>query len=641
VSAEPPRRALLLGCSTFADPSLARLRSPRKDVEDLARLLRDPDYCRYEVTTEVDCSSQRARREIESFFAGAAFGDAMNLLYFSCHGVQDRQGRLYFAFTDSECDLLGSTAVSAEWVRECVHNSRSRATLILVDCCFSGGFIKGMQARSTGPNVETLVQDMPRGTGLAVLTASGDTEASFEDSDSVDARPSYFTDALISGISSGAADRDRDGRVTVDELYDHIYEEIMRGPSPQRPRRLGVGEGVLVVANAPAATPPAEVRRTRLLTHGIQGWVSFDGEAVVVGKLTLANKPKGEHRFPVGQLSGVVVKPATRLQHGFLQLVVGGSTPASSQQTTLDFAKAANDDMARLRDAIQTAIDAAHGRHPLEPQHSVTSPVLPSEPATNPVAASAGPTRTAAPAGPSDPRADRRNGERDGEQAARAVPMAALGGLAECQFDVVRWLAPWRQYWAQALGQPATVPAWLPRIAHHVGEHAAPPGTTASTLFPSSPYLVGFCAGMRTTWDRATADRLFPADRPTLASWMTYPTDWLSLGKPFAEATIDDLATARRRARRAKINRTALRALLWTAASLLLLMEIGAIGVTVQGDWTDAQGRPIGNPAVVAITANLMFLLPLVGLGFLIVLDLRRSRRKWRRRADRGRGGAG
>jgi hypothetical protein len=77
----------------------------------------------------------------------------------------------------------------------------------------------------------------------------------------------------------------------VQAAYDHIYEEIVSGPSPQRPRRLGVGEGVLVVADAPATTPLAETRRTRLLAHGIQGWMSFDGEAVIVGKLTLATNP--------------------------------------------------------------------------------------------------------------------------------------------------------------------------------------------------------------------------------------------------------------------------------------------------------------------------------------------------------------
>ncbi|MGK5682685.1 caspase family protein [Actinoplanes sp. URMC 104] len=624
----PPRRALLLGCSTFADPSLARLRSPRKDVEELARLLRDPDHCRYEVATEVDCSSQRARREIESFFADAAFGDAMNLLYLSCHGVQDRQGRLYFAFTDTECDLLGSTAVSAEWVRECVHNSRSRATLILVDCCFSGGFIKGMQARSAGPNVEALVQDMPRGTGLAVLTASGDTEASFEDAEAADVRPSYFTDALISGISSGAADRDRDGRVTVDELYDHIYEEVVSGPSPQRPRRLGVGEGVLVVADAPATTPQAaDVRPTRMLAHGVQGWVSFDGEAVVIGRLTLTNRPKGEHRFEVSRLSGVVVKPATRMQQGFLQLVVRNAPAVASQHSTLDFGKPANDDMARLRDAIQAAIDAAHGRHPPEPEPVITSPAPPVDAAPGVVAPAGPPPPGPAPAMPPDPREDRRSGERDGERVARVVPMAALDGLAVCQFDVVRWLAPWRQYWAQNLGRPDNVPAWLPRVAQHAGGHAAPPGTTASTFFPSASYLVGFCAGMRATWDRAAAGHLFPADRATFAGWMAYPTDWLALGRPFAEATIDDLTEARRRVRRKKAGRRALRAVLWTAASLFLVLEIAAIGVTVQGDWTDAEGQPIGDPVAVAIAANLMFLVPLAVLVLLIVLDLRRSRR--------------
>lgn len=249
----PRRRALLLGCRTFADVSLAPLRSPLRDVEELSRALRDPFIGRYSVQTEVDCTSQQAQRAIEGFFAQALISDGMNLLYLSCHGVQDASGRLYFAFADTETTFLSSTAVAADWVRDRIYASRSRATAVLVDCCFSGGFIKGMQARSGAPaNVESLVRGLPEGTGVAVLTASGDSEVSFEATASALVRPSYFTDAVVTGISTGAADLDQDGRITVDELYQYVYEHVVSGPSPQRPRKLGVGEGSLVIAETAA-----------------------------------------------------------------------------------------------------------------------------------------------------------------------------------------------------------------------------------------------------------------------------------------------------------------------------------------------------------------------------------------------------
>ncbi|MCM4077480.1 caspase family protein [Paractinoplanes hotanensis] len=245
------RRALVLGCCTFKDESLAKLRSPRRDVHDLGRVLTDQ---RYTVKTEIDCSSRTAQREIEGFFQAASVTDTLNLLYLSCHGVQDRQGQLYFAFTDTECDYLGSTAISAEWVRERMQSSRSKATVVLVDCCFSGAFIKGMSMRSPGPGVEALVRDLPRSSGVAVLTASGATEGSFEDQGGD--RPSYFTAAVVDGISTGAADLNGDGRITVDELYEYVYAQMSRGPSPQRPRHLGAGEGALVIAETLADPQP-------------------------------------------------------------------------------------------------------------------------------------------------------------------------------------------------------------------------------------------------------------------------------------------------------------------------------------------------------------------------------------------------
>lgn len=257
----PRRRALLLACARFDDPALPHLRSPVRDADALGAVLADPSGPEYEVTTHVDCTAHEARLAIEQFFAAARPRD-VHLLYFSCHGLQDPGGDLYFAFTDTQGALPGATAVSAEWVRARMQGSRSRTTIVLVDCCFSGAFMRGMRAKSgSDANVGALVRDLPEGSGVAVLTASGATEYSLEHADEradAAARPSYFTEAVFTGIATGAADLDRDGHITVDELYTYVYQRIVEGPSPQRPRKMGHTEGQVVIASVPRriAEPP-------------------------------------------------------------------------------------------------------------------------------------------------------------------------------------------------------------------------------------------------------------------------------------------------------------------------------------------------------------------------------------------------
>jgi hypothetical protein len=216
----------------------------------------------------VDCTTTEARVAVQEFLHGARRDD-VSLIYVSSHGVQDARGELHFAFTDTFKSVLDATAVSADWLRRQMYDSRSGSIIVLLDCCFSGAFIRGMRPRGIDNNVAQLVQGLPEGSGVAVLTASGETEYSLEENDdrtAASVRPSYFTEAVITGIGTGAADTDGDGRITVDELYSFVAGRIRQGPSPQRPQRMGHGEGDLVVADAPRLSmvpplpPPPEPR---------------------------------------------------------------------------------------------------------------------------------------------------------------------------------------------------------------------------------------------------------------------------------------------------------------------------------------------------------------------------------------------
>jgi type II secretory pathway pseudopilin PulG len=97
------------------------------------------------------------------------------------------------------------------------------------------------------------------GRGRAVITSSTALEYSFElDTGHVTgkAAPSVFTEALVEGLRTGRADRDRDGLVSVDDLYGYVYERVREVTPHQTPeKKWGEISGDFIVAKNP--NPPA------------------------------------------------------------------------------------------------------------------------------------------------------------------------------------------------------------------------------------------------------------------------------------------------------------------------------------------------------------------------------------------------
>lgn len=260
---ESARAALVIAAHEFVDPKFQRLRSPAKDADALACVLADAAIGGFEVQTVVNQPSSVVAQELERFFSGRKPDDLL-LLYFSCHGVKDPAGRLYFVTTNTTFDLLRSTGVSASFVGEQMEYSRSKRIVVLLDCCYSGAFLKGFRARGD----DSVAVDELEGRGRAVITASRATEYAFEADDlaSDNAQPSMFTGAIVEGLSTGAADANGDGLVTVDELYDYVYDAVRGRVAGQTPGRWIDVEGDLVVARNPsppvrAAVLPPELRR--------------------------------------------------------------------------------------------------------------------------------------------------------------------------------------------------------------------------------------------------------------------------------------------------------------------------------------------------------------------------------------------
>ena len=257
------RSALIVANDEYADPGLRRLRAPAEDAEALARVLGDPAIGGFQVKTVANQPEHRLRREIAAFFSNRGREDLL-LAHFSCHGVKDDNGQLYFATVDTEVGNLEATAVPAEFVNRQMSRSQSRRVVLLLDCCYSGAFGRGMMARAS-PAVD--LRDRFQGRGRIVLTASSAMEYAFEDAELSAGRgqPSVFTHALVQGLETGVADRNGDGYIDVDELYDHVFEEVRQAASKQTPGRWDFDmQGDLLIARSPRPRPvplPAELRQ--------------------------------------------------------------------------------------------------------------------------------------------------------------------------------------------------------------------------------------------------------------------------------------------------------------------------------------------------------------------------------------------
>ncbi len=249
------RLALIVATSSYEDEGLARLVSPAHDATALAGVLSDPAIAGFAVSTLLDAPSGQISRTIEGFAADRDRGDLL-LLYLSCHGLKDEQGRLYFAARDTRRDRLRSTGVSAGFVNDVLFDCRSRRKVLLLDCCYSGAFARGLSVKAD-PSVHT--GDHFDASGLVVLTASDATQYAFEGDNLIGrAAPSIFTASLTRGLQTGAADIDGDGLVSVDDVYEYARRQLAEQPRPQSPRKweFDVG-GTIVLARSPTAAEPA------------------------------------------------------------------------------------------------------------------------------------------------------------------------------------------------------------------------------------------------------------------------------------------------------------------------------------------------------------------------------------------------
>ncbi|MEU0061347.1 caspase family protein [Streptomyces sp. NPDC006334] len=264
-----PRHALIIANDRYEDGGLRQLRAPAQDAVALAEVLGDPQVGDFDVDVLRNEPAHAIRRTVERFFSDGRRDDTL-MLHFSCHGLKSESGHLYFAARDTEPRLLEATAVSAAFVRHCMTRTRARRTVLFLDCCYGGAFSRGSSSVRAGSDLHVLDsfagEKLGGGRGWAVITASDAMEYAFEGAELAEGaapRPSLFTHAVVEGLTSGEADLDADGEISLDELYDYVFDHVRQRNPHQTPGRTVDMQGDVYLAHSrrrrvvPRKVPPA------------------------------------------------------------------------------------------------------------------------------------------------------------------------------------------------------------------------------------------------------------------------------------------------------------------------------------------------------------------------------------------------
>lgn len=250
------RLALIVAVDQYEDPELRRLTAPGADADSLVEVLGAPELGGFDVDVLRNASSWAISQRVDELLANRKPSDLV-LLHFSCHGLKDDSGQLYLAAANTAPGRLASTAVEATWISRLMQRSRAQRIVLLLDCCYGGAFERGVIARASGDvDVGDQFRQGPagEGRGRAVITASTAMEYAFEGPGLADgaASPSAFTGAVVAGIRTGEADRNQDGRISLDELYEYVYDQVRRRSPQQTPSKWEFGtRGDLYVARNP------------------------------------------------------------------------------------------------------------------------------------------------------------------------------------------------------------------------------------------------------------------------------------------------------------------------------------------------------------------------------------------------------
>ena len=220
------KHAILIGSSEFPESSgsLSPLTCAAADVRELKALLSDPQYSRFDnVQVALDLPHYEVLLRINKVMRKASREDQI-FLFYSGHGLLDGEARLHLATVNTEPEHLHATTIPFDSLCTLLRETQCRRIVVVLDCCFAGAAGGQLELdRFLQDSFRDTSDAVSKGYAVCVVAASAADQAAYAPSDGAS---SYMTAAMIEVIRSGRADRNQDGVVTIEEVYQGVRQEM-------------------------------------------------------------------------------------------------------------------------------------------------------------------------------------------------------------------------------------------------------------------------------------------------------------------------------------------------------------------------------------------------------------------------------
>jgi hypothetical protein len=263
------RWAVVIGVGRYQSTDIPSLRYSVADAEALYQVLVGPGGFRKDHVLLLSDKSEKppTLRNIKwalgTFLARSAKKDDTVVIFFAGHGAPEVDQRgverdglaKYLIPADADPDDLYSTALPMDEMQTIFSRVEAERMVVFLDACYSGAAggrtFSAKRTRATNLD-DQFLERLTRSKGRAIITASRTSEVSIE---LAELGHGIFTYYLVQGLK-GAADLNKDGIVTVQELYEYLEQQVA-----QKSRSVGGNQHPVMKGEMEGALPLVKVTR--------------------------------------------------------------------------------------------------------------------------------------------------------------------------------------------------------------------------------------------------------------------------------------------------------------------------------------------------------------------------------------------
>jgi len=263
------RWAVVIGVGQYDNRSIPRLRYATADAEAVYQtLIGTAGFKKDNIVLLTDKTERRPtlrnlRQALGTFLARHPKKEDTVLIFFAGHGAPEPDQRgverdglaKYLIPSDADPDDLYASALPMEEIRTIFERIEAERVVVFLDTCYSGAgggrTFAAKNTRATSVDDDFLAR-LARSKGRAIITASKANEVSLE---LAEFGHGIFTYYLVQGLK-GAADLNRDGIVTFQELYEYLDKEVSA-----KSRAVGGNQHPVMKSDLEGTLPLVQVKR--------------------------------------------------------------------------------------------------------------------------------------------------------------------------------------------------------------------------------------------------------------------------------------------------------------------------------------------------------------------------------------------